>query len=79
METTNNVNIYVAYPDKPKRSHLYCDIGDIEDLNELPNTHCTTCLNCVRTYNSEKGLESHMKHVNSKQHQIFIKVFKKNI
>ena len=33
METTNNVNIYVAYPDKPKRSHLYCDIGNIEDLN----------------------------------------------
>jgi len=77
--TTNNVNIYVAYPDKPKRSHLYCNIADIEDygkLYELPCTHCTTCTNCVQTYNSEKGLESHISHVNSKRHQIFIKFFK---
>ena len=35
METTNNVNVYVAYPDKPKRSHLYCSIADIDDYGKI--------------------------------------------
>jgi hypothetical protein len=74
MENSNNVNIYVAYPDKPKRSHLYC--GMYENLSALPSAHCTTCTNCVQTYNSEKGVESHKKHVNSKRHQIYVKFFK---
>jgi len=75
METTDNVNIYVAYADKPKKSHLYCSIADLEygKVSQLPCTNYTTCTNCVQTYNSQKGLESHMKHVNSKRHQIFIK------
>ena len=79
METTDNIEIYIAYPDKPSKRHLYCGLADVEKygkVNELPNTRSTTCTNCVKTYNSEKGLDSHIKHINSKRHQLFLKLYR---
>lgn len=73
MEITDNIQIYIAFRDKPTKRHLYCRIIEVEKcgkLSELPDACHTTCINCAKTYKSESGLDSHIRHVNSKRHQL---------